>query len=433
VGQRVNLPIDDVLRRLVLLGLPLVPLGCDAGRPIGSAPRDTMNGPTAPSTTDATSPDEVPSNDDAAAGDASFDGSTSSPTPTPGPVPGAGGPFGPMQLCPPVPTKDYRVVLGHVTDKTAWHQCHDTGYCTPVCVEIMSHLPAPDRNGFPSVCRRVDTVDGGVVYDYEVPDGAALGLDVGDAGALGANDLDGARDAGAEDAGDDPTIIVQLGISHCVGGRRPARLATRRPRAGGTAAGRYLARAAALEAASIPAFRQLARELEAHGAPSRLVRAARAAVFEETRHYSLLSRAARARGAATVPIRVRPTPVRSLRAIAEENAREGCVREALGALVAVHQARHAADPSLRAALNLIARDETAHARLAWEIDAWARSVLPLPDVRLVERARRDEGEALVADAAAARTPVALVRDLGLPGPEESRRLTREAHRLLWSA
>jgi hypothetical protein len=146
-----------------------------------------------------------------------------------------------------------------------------------------------------------------------------------------------------------------------------------------------------------------------------------------------MTRAALVRGATPRKIRVGRLGVRSLRAVAIENSREGCVRETLGALTAVHQAAHAADPALREAFREIARDESRHAQLAWEVDAWARSVLPTNEARLVEDARRDEGARLVAELARARTTPALARELGLPSPRMAGKLARRAGRMLWAA
>jgi hypothetical protein len=119
--------------------------------------------------------------------------------------------------------------------------------------------------------------------------------------------------------------------------------------------------------------------------------------------------------------------------VARENAREGCVHETFGALTAVRQARLAADAGLRATFATIARDETRHARLAWEIDAWARTALPTRAARLVDEARREAGARLVADVGRIPTPRALVRELGLPTAAAARALARRASRSLWAA
>src|SRR5450432_2288135 len=56
------------------------------------------------------------------------------------------------------------------------------------------------------------------------------------------------------------------------------------------AAGRFFAGAAHLEAASVPAFRRVAAELAAFGAPKHLSRAAHRSAREEIRHAELMTR-----------------------------------------------------------------------------------------------------------------------------------------------
>jgi hypothetical protein len=115
-------------------------------------------------------------------------------------------------------------------------------------------------------------------------------------------------------------------------------------------AAEVLAHLALLERESVPAFERLAAELTAHGAPDALVRDAKRAANDERMHARVMTRLAR-RAGATVP-RWRPSRggVRPLRSLAEENVREGCVRETYGALVAAWQSVRAADPTLRAAM-----------------------------------------------------------------------------------
>lgn len=69
--------------------------------------------------------------------------------------------------------------------------------------------------------------------------------------------------------------------------------------------------------------------------------------------------------------RVKRLPVRSFDDVAQENVVEGCVRETLGAAVAMHQAQHAADEGIARELSTIAEDELRHAALSWAIAAWS--------------------------------------------------------------
>lgn len=202
------------------------------------------------------------------------------------------------------------------------------------------------------------------------------------------------------------------------GGRAPAGLRPSRERGG---VGGWLARVAHLEAASVLAFARLAGELSAHGAPGRLVAAARRAGRDEVRHARVTSALAGRYGAEVEPVEVAPVGGRSLEAIAVENAVEGCVGETWGALLAMWQGERAGDPVVRAAMAQIAVDETRHAELAWEVDAWAAGRL--------DRAAR--ARVIAARSGAARELAARLSDepsdemvgrLGLPSATSARSL-----------
>jgi hypothetical protein len=182
---------------------------------------------------------------------------------------------------------------------------------------------------------------------------------------------------------------------------------------------------ARLEAASVDAFRHLRRELVAHGAPRRLVRAAERAARDEVRHARLASALARRYGGSPIPAHVAPGPVRSLEAMAAENAVEGCVREAFGALLAHWQAVCAGDPVIRAAMKRIARDETRHAALALQVDAWAHGRLDARARNRVAEAREGARRELLAEADATYAPPALRGPLGLPTGKEARALAEQ--------
>jgi len=187
--------------------------------------------------------------------------------------------------------------------------------------------------------------------------------------------------------------------------------------------GDYLAGAAELEAASVTAFEFLAGELEAHGAPADLIAAARKSGQEERRHTRSMSALAKRFGGEFKAPRVRARRPRSLRAMAIENAVEGCVREAFGALVATHQAACASDARVRRAMRKIAVDETSHAALAFRVGAWIEGRLDAMAARSVRASIRRAGKRLLRDAA---TPVhpALARELGLPRPEAALKMAR---------
>lgn len=194
--------------------------------------------------------------------------------------------------------------------------------------------------------------------------------------------------------------------------------------------GIWFAKMAWMEAASVPAFLRLAEELARHGAPSELVRAARRSAGEEVRHARAAGALARRHGTAVPEVELTPFGSRSLEAMLLENAREGCVRETFGAVVAGWQARTARDKQVRETMSRIARDELRHAELAWAVDAWAAERLTpeerqrVRDVRLaafheLERlVEREEPEAVLLQAA------------GLPPRDVARSLLRGIQVLL---
>jgi hypothetical protein len=179
--------------------------------------------------------------------------------------------------------------------------------------------------------------------------------------------------------------------------------------------GATFAEIARLEAASVIAFRTLARELAFHRAPKRLVRAAERAARDEIRHARAMSALARRHGARVVADEIAAPSMRDLETIARENAVEGCVHETWGALLAHRQSTEAVDPVVRAVMKRVARDETRHAALGWQVAAWANARLDRSARDRVARARREASRRLVAS-----------------GDGENRRLLERLDAELWS-
>jgi hypothetical protein len=198
-------------------------------------------------------------------------------------------------------------------------------------------------------------------------------------------------------------------------------------RATGPVLDRQFAEMARLEKASVDAFRHLQRELVAHGAPRRLVRAAERAERDEVRYGQATGALANRHSCQPTLPRVAPHPLRDLEAIATENAVEGCVREAFGALVASWQARASADPEIQAAMKRIARDETRHAALALQVDGWLKGRLDTAARARVEQARRQALHDLASRSSS--SPLALVAPLGLPTAAQARLLALQMIRL----
>lgn len=248
-------------------------------------------------------------------------------------------------------------------------------------------------------------------FEYDAP-GAYTLLEEAEVAADGTLIASSARWAAQWNVPQYPPLSEQ---PYC--GRRPEGLAFDGDASCSSVVGAALAEMAELEAASVPAFERLARELEAHGAPARLVRRARAAMRDEIRHATTMTRLAARHGAVPRAPAISSLPIRSLAAIARENAVEGCVHEAFGALVASYQAVRA-QADLRGAFAAIARDERRHAALAEAVHAWCLDALDHASRDEVVRARAHAVDALRARLA----HHAACAELGVPGPEEARAL-----------
>lgn len=157
----------------------------------------------------------------------------------------------------------------------------------------------------------------------------------------------------------------------------------------GSPRSQWWARMATLEFAAVAAFLELAADLERLGAPSELVRRALDAAQDERVHTKMCANMA---GIPTPSVastaehrELRPA---SLLEFARVNASEGCIRESFAALEALVQSHRASNTQVRSVLRRIARDETRHGQLSWDIDAWAARGLSKRGKYLVERSRR---------------------------------------------
>jgi hypothetical protein len=229
---------------------------------------------------------------------------------------------------------------------------------------------------------------------------------------------------------DAATGPVTVACYQLVTGRRPAILVDE-PSPAAHTIGEVLARCAYLEEASVGAFLELARQLEAHGAPESLVRRLRQAAGEEVGHARTMTALSRAYGSEPPIVHTEDCGHRSLLAIAVDNAREGCVRETWGAACALVQSMCASDPRVRAAMRYIAEDELSHATLSWDVARWIEAHLS-PD----ERARVDQERAraiaeLESDVAQPQ-PEPWRAALGWPTPDEARAILRGMRSQVWT-
>lgn len=215
-----------------------------------------------------------------------------------------------------------------------------------------------------------------------------------------------------------------------ISGRRPTGLLATRRREPDAVAD-FLARAAHLEAASVFAFDKLAEDLSRLGAPASLIDDCLRAARDETEHAQLMGRLARARGARPLGVDVmtrgNPSPLE----LALENAVEGVVREAYGALQASVSARKARDSELRSAMAGIAEDEAAHAWLALRIAQWLDTRLSRQQRLQVEQAKQTAIAALRAELRH-EPPTALRDELGLPSRTEALHLLTQLEQTVWS-
>lgn len=215
-------------------------------------------------------------------------------------------------------------------------------------------------------------------------------------------------------------------------GRRPEGLQSRHVGTSASALGEHFARMAHLEEASIAAFEVLATELASHGAPDELVAWARRSAADEVRHTATTRQLARRFGVSTTAVEVAPAALRSLEAIAIDNAREGCVRECFGAALGCYQAQTAADPEIAAMMAEIADDETRHAALAFAIDAWVQSQLD-DDARARIAAVRAQAVAALRSELACAPDADTRAALGLPDATAALRLCSALEQSLWAA
>ena len=227
------------------------------------------------------------------------------------------------------------------------------------------------------------------------------------------------------------THVVHDADNGCIEGRRPANLAPTGV-AWLSSLAACFSEIAHMEAAAVLAFGVLDTQLRELGAPPELLTRTARAKKDEIAHAAITARLARRFGgmpaAPLVETSAGPDARNARLRLALENAVEGCVREAYGALVAAFQAAHASDAGVRAAFTRIAADEAEHAELSFDIDAWLAPLLTAEEQRQVEAAKADAWLALEVscDVAAAPEVVAIA---GIPSPAEAHALLAD---LVWA-
>lgn len=132
------------------------------------------------------------------------------------------------------------------------------------------------------------------------------------------------------------------------------------------------------EWASVPAFLQLADQLERVGAPASLVRRAHASADDEARHAIATARASMVYGGAPITLggvtphtRAPAHGTDALVRLAVESWVDGCLGEGKAAAAVAREAQLAPCDAQRDMQLTIAADEARHAELAWDVLAWA--------------------------------------------------------------
>ena len=131
------------------------------------------------------------------------------------------------------------------------------------------------------------------------------------------------------------------------------------------------------EWASVPAFLEVAEQLQAVNAPSSLINRALEAAYDEKQHAILAAGMSAKIGGGTLELGNPKTshrmPLRGeagLTRLAAESWMDGCLGEGTAARVAFSEANRTNDPILEQTLDQIAQDEARHAGLGWDVMAW---------------------------------------------------------------
>jgi|GEM_PF-1143506 len=156
-------------------------------------------------------------------------------------------------------------------------------------------------------------------------------------------------------------------------GERPSerrRLSPRRRRIG-----EGWARIALMEHASVVAFARFSWQLEVLGAPRDLIARSHQAMTDEALHAGLAFGLASESGGSSLRAGALDLTDAfrdcSLESVTLTTVHEGCIGETIAALAAAEALGSASDAPAIAVLSRIARDEAAHAELAWRFVRWA--------------------------------------------------------------
>jgi len=185
---------------------------------------------------------------------------------------------------------------------------------------------------------------------------------------------------------------------------------------GPNAMARWFARAFHAEASSVGSFLQLKAELQELHAPQSLLERCMKAAKEEVMHARMMSKYCAKEGGQAPNLDFGSIPTRNLFDLALDNAVEGCIFETYAALRAHYQSKNATDVRIRKIMKVIARDETEHAQLAWDIHHWLLPQLTESQKKTIKAAQQQAFIELRKSAThAAQDPMAT--ELGLPSSQ----------------
>ena len=143
----------------------------------------------------------------------------------------------------------------------------------------------------------------------------------------------------------------------------------------------------------------LKKELEDLHAPLEFYQRCQRAAEQEVMHARLMAKQCFKENSSPPPLKFGQLPKRSIFELAMDNAIEGCVFETYAALRAHYQANHAQDLNIKKIMKLIAKDETEHAQLAWDIHQWLMKQLTKQQQLEIHRAQQKAFEKLAQEVA----------------------------------
>lgn len=261
------------------------------------------------------------------------------------------------------------MACGEKDDTAITTDTSDTGVTTPVNTDASFVYECYNEDGWCDLSSSVATLDDSTFAGYldesgQLTEESCSNLCTEQAGVY--YDYLCSCDYTGPDGGGSHPVTCEYTVC-AVEGRGHAEIAKLTEATGHSELARYFVRAYHAEASSVGAFLQLRAELMHHGVPLEYQQRCLKAAEEEVHHARMMAKLAGDEGCELPELNFGEFTQRSLFELTMDNAVEGCIFEAFSALKAQYQAVHATDARIVAAMKVIARDETEHAQLAWDI------------------------------------------------------------------